>query len=70
MSKKIQSVKEVPKLKQGYFGYLFKRNFQTFIKISRFFANLPDNLESERLIKNLANSFLQILKNPVSQTSF
>jgi hypothetical protein len=70
MSKKIQSVQELLKLKQGYLGYLFKRTFQTFFKISRSFANHPDNLESARLIKILANSFLQTLKNPVGQNSF
>ena len=69
MSKKIQSVPEVPKLKQGYLGYLFKRTFQTFLKISGFFADHPDNLESARLIKILANSFSQTLKNPVGRKS-
>ena len=44
MSKKIQSVQEVLKLKQGYLGYLFKRTFQTFFKISGFLANHLDNL--------------------------
>ena len=70
MSKNIQSVQEVIKLKQGFFGYLFKLTFQTFFKIFGFFANHPDNLESERSIKNLTNSFFQTLKNPVSQKSF
>ena len=41
-----------------------------FFKISGFFANHPDDLESAKLIKNLANFFLQILKNPVSQKVF
>ena len=65
--KKFQSVQEVPKLKQGYLEYVFKRTFQTFFKISRFFENHPDNLKSARLIKNLANYFFKTLKNPFSQ---
>ena len=40
MSKKIQSVQVVLKLKQGYLGYLFKQTFQTFFKISRFFQTI------------------------------
>ena len=70
MSKKSQSVHEVCKLKQGYLGYLFKRTFQRFFKISGCFANHPDNLDSARLIKKQANSFLITLKNPVSQKCF
>ena len=66
----MQSVQEVLKLKQGYFGYLFKRTFQMFFRIPEFFANHSVNLESARLMKNLANSFLQTLKNPVSRKSF
>ena len=70
MSKKIQSLQEVLKFKQGYLGYPFKQTFQTFFRISGLFANHPDNLESARLIKILANSFLQILKNPFGQKFF
>ena len=70
MSKNIQPVQEVLKSKQGYLVYLFKQTFQMFFKISGFFANHPDNQQSARLIKNLANYFLQTLKNPVIQKSF
>ena len=70
MSKKIQSVQEVLQLKQGYFGYLYKRTFQTFFKISGSFANHPDNLESPRLIKKHGKFLFTNLKNPVSQKSY
>ena len=57
MSKNIQSVQEVLRLKQGYLGYLFKRTFQAFFKFSGFFANHSDNLESARVI-NKTNKYL------------
>ena len=70
MSKKIQSVQEVPKLKIGFFGYHLKLTFQTFFKISGFFANHLDNLESSRLIKKQTNYFLQTLKKSSHSNRF
>ena len=68
--KKIQSVQEVLKIKQGYLGYPFKRTFQTFFKISGFLANHLDNLESARLIKYLANFFFTNLKKSSQSKKF
>ena len=57
MNKKIQSVRKGHKLKQDFFGYIFKLTFQRFLKIFRFFANYPDNLENVKSIKYLKKSF-------------
>ena len=52
------------------FGYLFKLTILTFLKISGFFANHPDNLESARSIKKSRCFFENLIKSSQSKQFF